>query len=430
MLLAEHGADVIKVEPAGGDPWRDMPEYRVWNRGRRSIEVDLSSGEGKDRLLALAGTADVLVESFSPGTMARLGLDYPSVRAACPQLIYMSAPAYPAASRHAARAGWDALVQARSGLQYEQPGWRPGPIFLQNASPSMAAAYLVPTGILAALSAREETGRGQHVETSIYQGALALTTMLWIHAEHGQNELEAVMSKTYPPGIHQRSVYECADGWIHATAGRPSGGRSMNEILGLPDELNAGRVMMLAAQGTPETLAAAQELQDKIGAGFKPFRVADLVEVFHGNGLGAEAIVAMGEVLEHPQMLATDSVVEVNDPEIGALTQLGVTIKLLGTPGRVQGPRPAVGQHTAEILTEIPTRRPRPVKASGRDQPYALADVRVLDFGRAFAGPYACMVLASLGADVIRVEAPGAAGMMSGGHSWAASRESERSRST
>jgi crotonobetainyl-CoA:carnitine CoA-transferase CaiB-like acyl-CoA transferase len=415
MLLPEHGADVIKVEPPGGDPFRDRPEYRVWNRGRRSVELDLKTAEGKDRFLGLAATADVVVESFRPGVMARLGLDHASIKDSCPRLVYLSAPAYPAASRHATRAGWDALVQARAGLQYEQPGWRPGPIFLQNSSPSMAAAYLVPTGILAALLAREKTGRGQHVETSIYQGALALTTMLWIHAERAQNELETVMSKTYPPGIHQRSVYECADGWIHATGGRASGAKTMNEILGLPDDLNPGMVMTLAAQGTPEALAQAQTAQETIAAGFKKFRVAELVEAFHANGLGAEAIVPMGEMLNHPQLLATDSVVEVDDPEVGPITQLGVTIKLARTPGRVQGPRPKVGQQTAQILSEIGARgRARPSPSAG-DHPFALADVRVLDLGRAFAGPFACMVLASLGADVIRVEPPGAAGMMNGG---------------
>src|SRR6202034_1857986 len=176
MLLAEHGADVVKVEPPGGGPYRDDPQLRVWDRGRRSIELDLQSARGREQLIQLAAKADVLVEAFRPGAMAALGLDYPSLEGRCPRLVYVSVPAYPAASRHAGREGWDALVQARMGLQWEQPGWRPGPIFLQNASPSMAAAYLVTAGALAALSARQATGRGQHVETSIFQGGLALTT--------------------------------------------------------------------------------------------------------------------------------------------------------------------------------------------------------------------------------------------------------------
>jgi len=282
----------------------------------------------------------------------------------------------------------------------------------------MAAAYLVPIGILAALSARQETGRGQHVETSLLQGAMALTTMLWLHAERGQNELMTMMAKTYPPGIHQRSIYRCDDGWIHASGGRPSGKMTMSQILGLPDGIDPYTPLLLGTQGTPEALREAAAVQEQIGAAFLKFSVADLVETLHANGLGAEAIVPAEEVLKHPQLLATDSVVVVDDPEVGATTQLGVTIKLERTPGRVRGPRPAVGQHTSEVLGELATNGEGSGPRADRQSPtsdvahhHALGDVRVLDFGRAFAGPFACMVLASLGADVIRVEAPGVAGM-------------------
>lgn len=414
MLLAEHGADVIKVEPPGGSPYRDDPQLRVWDRGRRSIELDLKSPDGREQFLRLAAASDAMVEAFRPGVMADLGLDYETVRERCPRLVYVSVPAYPAATRHAERGGWDALVQARMGLQWEQPGWRPGPIFLQNASPSMAAAYLVPVGLLAALSAREETGRGQHVETSIFQGGLSLTTMLWIHAEHGHNDLQVAMSKTYPPGIHQRSAYECADGWVHAIGGRPRRGKTMSDLLGLPPDVNPGAATVLGAQGGPEALAQARSIQDQVSAAFKRFTVAEIVSTFIDNGLCAEAIVPMHELVKHPQLVQTGSVVTLDDPEAGPLTQLGVTIKLQGTPGRVRGPRPRLGEHTAEVMAETAAVPLAPPAREGKAQTFALGDVRVLDFGRAFAGPFACMVLASLGADVIKVEAPGVVGMMGG----------------
>ena len=416
MLLAEHGADVIKVEPPGGSPYRSDPQLRVWDRGRRSIELDLKSAEGKAQFLEVLATADALIEAFRPGAMADLGLDYESLKDRFPRLVYVSVPAYPSGTRHAEREGWDALVQARMGLQWEQPGWRQGPTFLQNASPSMSAAYLVPAGLLAALSAREETGRGQHVETSIMQGGLSLTTMLWIHAERAQNALQVTMSKTYPPGIHQRSVYECADGWVHVTGGRPTGGKTITDVLGLAPEDNPGMVMMLGAQGTPDALAQAQALQGRVNAAYKKFTVKEITEELLANGMCCEPIVPMHELVKHPQLVATDSVVTLDDPEAGPLTQLGVTIKMQGTPGKVKGPRPTLGQHTAEVLAEARAAKPAAAAApSGKVQPYALSDVRVLDFGRAFAGPFACMVLASMGADVIKVEAPGVVGMMGGG---------------
>ncbi|HEX5588107.1 MAG TPA: CoA transferase, partial [Acidimicrobiia bacterium] len=349
LLLAEHGADVIKVEPPDGGPDRDRPEYRVWNRSKRSVTVDLSTDAGRAQLRELAAHADVLVESFAPGHMASLGLDYESLAPSCPRLVYLSVPAYPTGSRHAARPGWDALVQARSGLQYEQPGWREGPTFLHNQLPSMAAAYLVPIGILAALSAREETGRGQQVETSLFQGALALTTMIWLHAEHGQNDVQRTMSKSYPPGIHQASIWEVADGWVHTSASRGMK-KSMAELLDLPPEQDPMMLTMLSMSDAPADRERAAELRLAVAAAYKRQKRDALVDEFHANGLGAEAIVPMSEVLHHPQLRATDSVVDVDDPEIGSTTQLGVTVKLVGTPGRVVGPRPRLGAHNDELL--------------------------------------------------------------------------------
>src|ERR1700691_664917 len=237
LLLAEHGADVIKVEPPGGDPYRAYPGYRVWNRSRRSVALDLKTARGKEPFLELVATADVLAESFRPGAMAALGLDYESLSELFPQLIYLSIPAYPSDSRHAGRPGWDALVQARSGEQWEQPGWRPGPIFLASPMPSIGALYLVPTAILAALHARGQTGRGQRVETSLYQGVLAFTTMLWVHAEHKQSQAQTVMTKTYPPGVHQAEVMESADGWVQVLPGSSQKkGASIHRIFDVPPD--------------------------------------------------------------------------------------------------------------------------------------------------------------------------------------------------
>src|SRR5262245_2007797 len=250
LMLAEQGADVIKVEPPGGDPFRRYSGYAVWNRSRRSVTIDLKNPAGVEALQRLAETADVLVETFRPGVMDRLGVGYDALHVRNPRLVYTSCPAYPDGHRLAQRPGYDALVQASSGQQWEQPGWRPGPIFLHVPLPSMAAMFLVPTGILAALVAREETGRGQHVRTSLFQGVLLFTTQIWTHIEKSRSDFFGTMVKSYPPGVHQEMIYEVADEkWVHTSI--MSGlapVKSQDEIIGVPGASDPLRYPMLSAE--------------------------------------------------------------------------------------------------------------------------------------------------------------------------------------
>jgi crotonobetainyl-CoA:carnitine CoA-transferase CaiB-like acyl-CoA transferase len=385
LLLAEHGADVIKVEPPGGDPYRAYPGYRVWNRSRRSVALDLKTATGKEQFLELVASADVVAESFRPGTMAALGLDYESLSERFPKLIYLSIPAYPSDSRHAGRPGWDALVQARSGQQWEQPGWRSGPIFLASPLPSIGALYLVPTAILAALHAREQTGRGQRVETSLYQGVLAFTTMLWVHAEHNQNT-GAVMTKTYPPGVHQAEVMKAVDGWVQVLPGsaRRKGAR-IQDIFDVPPDL-----------AMPDLYKAIEEIVANR-------KREEIVDRMHEDLCQVAEILPTREVLRHPQIIANEMAVVVEDPEVGRTIQAGMPFRLAMCPPKAPTPRPAPGQHNDEVFAEHRLPSPTPPDSASADQRYPLDGIRVLDFGRMVAGPYGPMVLAGLGADVIHI---------------------------
>ncbi|MDQ1533568.1 MAG: hypothetical protein QOF28_1329, partial [Actinomycetota bacterium] len=241
LLLAEHGADVVKVEPPGGDPFRAYDGARVWNRSRRSLTVDLKNDDGRDVMRRLLASADVIVESFRPGVMERLGFGYETVHAEFPRLIFLSVPAYPEGHRMAQRPGYDALVQASSGQMWEQPGWRMGPVFLHMPMPSMGAFFLVSIGVTTALIAREATGEGQHVETSLFQGALLYTTQIWQHLEKSNAGTHELMGKTYPPGVHQPMIFECANHqYIHVSvmSGLPPL-KTMDEILQLEDAPDA-----------------------------------------------------------------------------------------------------------------------------------------------------------------------------------------------
>src|ERR1700736_686100 len=212
MLLADNGAEVTKIEPPGGDPFRSQLGYKVWQRGKKSAILDLKDAGDRTLFLALAQAADVLVESYAPGTTEKLGIDYATLGRLNPRLIYCSITGYGRDNAHSQRPAYDALVQARTGLMHEQRGWpegavrhvrgmtdpypdleipqdclqgapRPGPLFVASAWPSLGAFFNASLGIAAALRARQVTGRGQWVETSLLEGALAGAAGVWQRAE-------------------------------------------------------------------------------------------------------------------------------------------------------------------------------------------------------------------------------------------------------
>jgi len=349
LLLAEHGADVIKVEPPGGDPFRTSPGYAVWTRSRRGVVCDLKHDPGRQAFARLAETADVVVESFRPGVMERLGVGYEVLASANPRLVYCAIPGYPRDHPFAQRPGYDALVQAASGQQWEQPGWRPGPIFLHMPMPSMGALFLAASGVLAALHARERTGRGQRVDTSLLQGAFLYTTQIWQDLEHADDSFHAVMAKTDPPGIHQPMVYECARGeYLHLSVMsglEPT--RSQEEITGAPG--SPLQVDMLDWSDEQRADLAARQRD-----AYKHHDRDELVSELQAANYAAEAIVPGHEQFArpHPQLAANGMIAEVDDPELGPTTQMGVPIHLLGTPGSIRGPQPRVGQHDRDIWGE------------------------------------------------------------------------------
>ena len=342
LQLAEHGADVIKIEPPGGRADRSSPASRAHNRSRRSVTIDLQQPDGVRVFRELCATADVLVEAFAPGTMARFGLDYGALREDVPGLVYCSIPAWPSGTRYQERPGYEALVHARTGQHWETPSIRPGPVALRSPVASLGAAFLVPIAIVSALVARESTGRGQHVEVSLLQGVLSMTTQNWMWTDKGQFPL----AKRYP-SIHQASIYECADGeWIHAAT-----------MAGVPVTKSEASILGIAEVTFMDVLAMSPEERDAYEAtrraAFKSWKRDALIEEFHAHGLGSEAIIAPHERFDHPQLRATGSVVEVDDPDVGPTTQIGVTVFLAGTPGEVRGPQPPAGAHTDEVLRSV-----------------------------------------------------------------------------
>jgi crotonobetainyl-CoA:carnitine CoA-transferase CaiB-like acyl-CoA transferase len=438
MLMADHGADVVKLEPPGGDPFRSLQGYKVWQRGKRSAVLDLQQAAGREDLLRLLADADVLVESFEPGTLAKLGLEMPTLLARFPRLIGVSITAYGRGTRHTGRPGYDALVAARVGLHWEQRGWpegainhmlgredpfadveipydwvqgppRPGPVFPASHWPSLGAAFLASMGISAALLAREQTGRGQWVETSLMQGAMAGASGVWQRMENPDVEgFDTWILGSRSPKGH----FECSDGrWVHNWVPNPrfilqaSEGERLNAT---PD---------LTVQNDPDRFGIGPE-ELLVMAHYHPI-LAERVKKFPCDEWVAAAAVAemtmqearpVETALTDTLLLADGCVTEIDDPELGPIRQVGVTYSLSACADAPFRPAPAIGAHTAEILAEARRRVPElsaivnavaaPTVTAG-----PLARVRVLDLGLAIAGPFGTQQLADLGAEVIKVNA-------------------------
>ncbi len=439
MLLADHGADVIKVEPRGGDPYRSTAGYAAWLRGRRSIELDLKNQDDREVLGALVDRADVFLQSFAPETATRLGVDAATLTSRNPGLIVCSLSAYGHHPGHRDRPGYDALVAARLGILDEQRGHlagaighilgeepfledlevppgmapgapRPGPVFSYTPWLSMASALLATTGISAALYARLTTGRGQHVETSLLQAALALTTSKWLRVEHSD-------APYFRSWIYDRRAtkgfFQCSDGrWIQQWVPNPRFALSSSEGDELTVDTTVDRVRDDPARipTGPENIVVLAHYYPLMVEAFAKFPSADWVEAARRVGVPLQLVRTPEEALADPSLLAESAVVEVEHPDHGRLRQVGLVYHLSRTPGRIGRAVPRVGEHNEEVRAEARRTSPagndpdatRPGLAVERGRG-PLAGITVLDLGFAVAGPYGTQVLADLGADVIKI---------------------------
>jgi crotonobetainyl-CoA:carnitine CoA-transferase CaiB-like acyl-CoA transferase len=435
MLLADHGAAVTKIEPPGGDPFRVQLGYHVWQRGKRSAVLDLKSEADRDSFRALAAQADVLIESFSPGVTQRLGIDYQTLRRTNPRLVYCSITAYGRNNRHSNRPGYDALVAARTGLHWEQRGWpegainhmsgiadpyaeleipyewiqgapRSGPLFPASYWPSLGAFFAAGTAVSAALRAREITGRGQWVETSLLQGALACASGAWQRAQ----KIDAPMFNSWILGSRSpKGHFQCADGrWIHNWVPNPrfiltaGAGEELNATADLkarndPDRFGTG----------PEELLVMMHYQPLLAEAVRKFPARAWVAAAATAGMTMQEVRSPEEALSDPLFLKDGCVTEITDPELGPIRQVGITYRLSANPSPITAPAARVGEHTAAVKAEAAAaaRKAPAVATVGRRLGSPLEGITVLDLGLAIAGPYGTQVLSDLGAEVIKINA-------------------------
>ncbi len=394
-LLAEAGADVIKVEPPSGDPLRGSAAFASWNRSKRSIVLDLELAEDRAQLERLLAGADVLLHSLRPGDARRQRLDDASLGERFPALIACSVLGYPIDHPDAERAGYDILVQARMGLMDEQQGHRDGPVFLRFPLPSWGAVYLAAAGILARLLVREREGRVGPVHTSLLQGALVTLTMHWARAQQPGPAFKFGLPKSMLP-----SLFECGDGvWVHVMA-PPYHVPLMQQVIEeLPDEEIA---KTRARRGDRPGLWGDDAVME---TAFKARPSRAWLEALWAADIPILPAQRLGEILRDEQAALNDYVVEVEDPVWGMTRQAGTPFRTV-PPARVRAPAPLLGQHSSAIRSEPQRRRSTPPKRCNAEERRApLAGVKVLDLGNFLAGPIATMFMADLGADVIKLEA-------------------------
>ena len=393
QLLAEAGADVIKIEPPTGDPSRTTAGFATWNRSKRSVVLNLASPHDRAALDELLAGADVLLHMLLPRSAQRLGLDDERLGRRFPQLVSCAITGYPPGHPDADRPGYDILVQARSGLMDEQQGNREGPIFLRFPVPSWGAVYLAVAGVLARLLALPRTGRGGPVHTSLLQGALTTLTMHWARAERPDAAFAAGLPKNMRP-----TLFECADGvWIHLMAPTervPLVARTLASLA--PEELESARA---ADAGGPAYFGGDRAA---LRACYLRRPSGEWLEALWAADIPVLPAQRLGEILLDEQATLNGYVVGVDDQEWGRTLQAGPPVHTR-PPSRVRAPAPWLGEHTDEVLSA--PRRPRQATGPRRPLRWPLEGLRVLDLGNYLAGPFATMLLADLGADVIKLEA-------------------------
>ncbi len=379
-----------------------------------------------------------MLETYGPGTAERLGVDAEVLLGQNPRLVVCSITAYGPLTAHRDRPGYDALVSARLGILHEQRGHLGGPIghihgeepFLADleipdgmapGSPrsgpiltytpwlSMGTAFLATTGINAALYARERTGRGQHVETSLMQAALSQTASKWQRVEkpHAVGFRSWVYDQRAPKGM-----FRCSDGrWIQQWVPNPffALASADGDTLAFRGDVANVRNDPARVGQDPENIVVLAHYYPLMAEAIARFPSDEWVEVARQAGVPLQPVRTPEEALRDPALMAEGAVVDVEHPEHGVLRQAGVLYGLSRTPGRVQGPVPLVGQHNAEVRAEADALASRPAvvgsPASAGPSDPPLHGVTVLDLGFAVAGPFGTQILADLGADVIKVNA-------------------------
>ena len=358
MQLGDLGADVIKVEPPGGDlsrsmggaelamPGADNAPFFALNRNKRSIVLNLTLERDHEVFVALVRAADVLVESIRPGVTKRLRVDYATMAGINPRLIYTSISGFGQTGPNADRPGFDLIAQGMSGIMSVTGVPDGAPVKCGVPIADLAVGLIARNGILAALIARETTGRGQHIDTSLFESALAMC--VWETTEYwASGKVPRAMGSAHRLSAPYEA-FRTSDGYITLAALTQQQWQQLCATLDRGALASDPRFATNAARlaHRPELV---REIEDALAVG----TTSEWVERMLAAGVPAGPIHDFAQVLADPHTHARQMIEDVEHPVAGTVHTLGFPLKLSDMPLRVRRPPPLLGEHSAEILREL-----------------------------------------------------------------------------
>lgn len=405
-VLADFGADVVKVEPPRGDRLRSLASSPFWLRGKRSVVLDLKDAGQRERAQDLAGSADVVVISGPSDRGAQLGLDAGTLTARHPSLVHCSITPWGPQGPYTSLPGYEGVVAAKAGRMaaFELQLGR-GPVYPAVQVATHVASQAAVQGISAALFRRELSGQGGRVETSLLQSLMpfdlldALTLQL---ASQQGGKFVSLRAASAMPTLNYHPVRTQDGRWIQNGNLLEHLFYSFLDATDLLGELLAEEEF----QGSPATWApeSIERARDRILLRIQERTAEEWMKIFRDNGnVAAEIVLTSQEALRHPDLVEGGGLVELDDPEVGRVTQLAPIAELTETPARVTRPAPRVGEHSDEVLSE--SRAEPSLSRSGPAAPGRPLDgITILDLSTIIAGPLGISMLADLGARVIKIE--------------------------
>jgi CoA:oxalate CoA-transferase len=348
MLLAEQGAEVIKIEPPGGDPLRSEKGFVVLNRSKKGMVIDLKKDEGKKIARDLIRKADVVIENFKPGKADQLGIGYETVKALNPGTVFCSISGYGQSGPYRDRSGWDPIVSSTATVYVEQGGAGIAPpVFLVLPLASYYSAFMAAYSITIALIAREKTGLGQQVDISLLNTIMAAECGGLVNFA----ERERVPRSYQQGGSPVYRLYQGKDGqWFFLALGNLAFLAKFAIAMGheewLMDERFEGAPFMILPPINEELI----EMFEKI---FAEKTRDEWLEFLQAEDIPCGSALPVETFLNDPQVMANNMVTEIAQPGLGPVRQMGVPVRLSRAPGSIKGPSPRQGEHTEEILAGL-----------------------------------------------------------------------------